>query len=58
MLHIRRRYVKKFGIEEPGDDVVGYTGFGQLCKDVDGVVNVLWLSGTRESDFQLRPGLK
>jgi hypothetical protein len=43
-----RRYVKKFGNPEVGDDVVGYTSFSEVCKDLDSVVNVLWLSGTRK----------
>ncbi len=47
LMNVTRRYVKKFGIPEPGDDVVGYKTFGELCRDVDGIVNVLWLSGTR-----------
>lgn len=51
LLYISRRYVKKFGQPDPRDDVVGYKGFGEVCKDLDGVVNVLWLSGTRERDI-------
>jgi len=46
LLHISRRYVKKFGIPEPGDDVVGYDTMGSLCKDVQGVIKLLWRSGT------------
>ena len=49
LLHISRRYVKKFGIPEPGDDVVGYKTMGELCKDVESVIKVLWLSGSRSS---------
>ncbi|CEF74986.1 hypothetical protein FGSG_02652 [Fusarium graminearum PH-1] len=41
-----RRYVKKFGSAEPDDSVVGYTRFGEVCKDLDSVINVLWRSGT------------
>lgn len=47
-MHTSRRYVKKFGQADPGDDLVGYKSFSEVCKDLDGVVNVLWLSGTRE----------
>src|SRR5262245_31649596 len=47
LLHISRRYVKKFGISEPGDEVVGYKSMGELCKDLQGLIDVLWLSGTR-----------
>ncbi|KAH6690291.1 meiotic recombination protein DMC1 [Plectosphaerella plurivora] len=43
---VARRYVKKHGIQQPGDDVVGYTAFSELCKDLHGVIDVLWLSGT------------
>jgi len=47
LLHIGRRYVKKFGIPEPGDEVVGYKSMSELCKDLQGLIDVLWLSGTR-----------
>lgn len=43
-----RRYVKKFGNPEPGDKVVGYKSFSEVCKDLDKVINALWLSGTRK----------
>lgn len=48
LLHISRRYVKKFGDPEVGADVIGYKSFSEVCRDLDVVVNVLWLSGTRE----------
>lgn len=48
LLHTSRRYVKKFGDPEVGSDVVGYKSFSEVCKDLDNVVNVLWLSGTRK----------
>jgi hypothetical protein len=47
LLHTSRRYVKKFGDPDVGDSVVGYKSFSEVCRDLDGVVNVLWLSGTR-----------
>lgn len=47
LLNTSRRYVKKFGQPELGDSVVGYTSFSEVCKDLDSVINVLWLSGTR-----------
>lgn len=47
LLSTSRRYVKKFGNPEVGDDVVGYKSFSEVCRDLDTVVNVLWLSGTR-----------
>ncbi|KAF4450641.1 meiotic recombination protein dmc1 [Fusarium austroafricanum] len=46
LLLATRRYVKKFGQPEPGDTVVGYTRFGEVCRDLDGIVNILWKSGT------------
>lgn len=48
LLYISRRYVKKFGNPDPGDEVVGFKSFGEVCKELDGIVNVLWKSGTRE----------
>lgn len=48
LLNASRRYVKKFGNAGNGDTVVGYRSFSEVCKDLDSVVNVLWLSGTRE----------
>lgn len=49
LLHISRRFVKKYGIAEPGDTVVGYMSMGELCRDVDALLNSLWKSGTRRS---------
>ncbi|KAK7402506.1 hypothetical protein QQX98_011750 [Neonectria punicea] len=46
LMETSRRYVKKFGNPAPGDKVVGYKSFSEVCKDLDGIVNVLWLSGT------------
>ncbi|KAF4810406.1 hypothetical protein CGCSCA5_v010698 [Colletotrichum siamense] len=43
---VNRRFVKKHGNPEPGDDVVGYKTFAELCKDLHGVIDVLWLSAT------------
>ncbi|TQN73557.1 hypothetical protein CSHISOI_01933, partial [Colletotrichum shisoi] len=43
---VNRRYVKKYGNPEPGDQVVGYKAFAELCKDLHGVIDILWLSGT------------
>lgn len=49
LLLVTRRYVKKFGNPEPGDTVVGYTRFGEVCRDLDSITNILWKSGTRKS---------
>ncbi|KAF4973234.1 hypothetical protein FZEAL_9386 [Fusarium zealandicum] len=43
---VTRRYVKKFSTPGPGDSVVGYTKFSEVCRDLDSVINVLWRSGT------------
>ncbi|OLN81151.1 hypothetical protein CCHL11_09548 [Colletotrichum chlorophyti] len=46
MAIVSRRYVKKHGNPEPGDQVVGYKNFAELCKDLHSIIDVLWLSGT------------
>src|SRR6266699_2080565 len=43
LLHISRRFVSKFGIAEPGGDAVGYKSMGEVCRDVEGVIDILWL---------------
>lgn len=53
LLHSSRRYVKKFGDPQVGGDIVGYKSFSEVCKDLDNVVNVLWLSGTRKLPTQV-----
>jgi hypothetical protein len=49
LLHISRRYTKKFQPPEEGEDVHGYDNMADVCKDLGEVVDVLWLSGTRKS---------
>ncbi|KAK4222644.1 hypothetical protein QBC38DRAFT_489394 [Podospora fimiseda] len=45
--HINRRFVKKLGTEEIGnEDVVGYQSMSELCKDLDTLLSIIWLSGT------------
>lgn len=46
---ISRRFVKKFGASKPGDDLVGYKGAGELCKDIEALMDIIWLSGTRKT---------
>ncbi|KAI8950034.1 hypothetical protein F4801DRAFT_579812 [Xylaria longipes] len=46
LLHISRRYVKKFGIPDPADEVAGYDAMDEPCRDLEEVVDVLWFSGT------------
>lgn len=47
-MYITRREVKKFQEPKPGDDVIGYKNVGELCKDVEALIEILWLSGTRK----------
>ena len=47
ILYISRRFVKKFGIQEASDEVIGYKSMAELCKDLEELINILWLSGTR-----------
>ncbi|KHN95174.1 meiotic recombination protein DMC1 [Metarhizium album ARSEF 1941] len=46
LLLISRRHVKKFGNPSPGDEVTGFKSFGEVAKELDGLVNILWKSGT------------
>ncbi|KAL9104527.1 MAG: hypothetical protein Q9163_000558 [Psora crenata] len=51
LLAISRRYEKRFDAHLEGEalgDVegVGYKGFGEMAKDLEGVVDVVWVSGT------------
>lgn len=58
LLGISRRYVKKFqSLDDDPDDrkdgevvVKGYTDFKEAATDLSEVIDVLWLSGTREFD--------
>ncbi|CAK7208771.1 hypothetical protein SBRCBS47491_000207 [Sporothrix bragantina] len=52
LLQISRRFVKKYGIAEPGDTVIGYKSMGELCRDVDTLLNNLWKSGTPSLQVQ------
>ena len=49
ILNVSRRFIKKYSISDPSDTVVGYKSMGELCADVDVVLNSLWKSGTRAS---------
>lgn len=48
LMYIQRRFVKKSVVAKPGDDIVGYKTVGELCKDVEALLDILWLSGTRK----------
>lgn len=52
LLHISRRYTKKFqGPEDRDEDggvgAKGYESMREVCRDINEVLDVLWLSGTR-----------
>jgi len=46
LLHVSRRYTKKFQPHQDGENVHGYTSMSEVSKDLGEVVDVLWLSGT------------
>ncbi|QSZ33312.1 hypothetical protein DSL72_002900 [Monilinia vaccinii-corymbosi] len=46
LLHVARRYTKKFEDHEEGDSVTGYVSMKEVAKDLSEVIDVLWLSGT------------
>ncbi|CAK7207404.1 hypothetical protein SEUCBS139899_010214 [Sporothrix eucalyptigena] len=52
ILQINRRFVKKYGITAPDDAVIGYKSMGELCRDVDALLNNLWKSGTPSLQVQ------
>jgi hypothetical protein len=49
LMRVSRRYTKKFQPPEPGDEVTGYHNIRDVCRELGDIVDVLWLSGTRES---------
>jgi hypothetical protein len=49
LLCISRLYTKKFQPAEPGDEFTGYSSIREVCRELGEIVDVLWLSGTRES---------
>lgn len=53
LMNISRRYVKKFTIPDPSEEIQGYATFGELCKDVHVVIDAIWLSGTRSFLFTI-----
>ena len=52
LLHISRRYEKRCSSEhEPSDSRAensrGYLSFTEMAKDLEAVIDVIWMSGTR-----------
>ncbi|TVY29644.1 hypothetical protein LHYA1_G000857 [Lachnellula hyalina] len=46
LLHVSRRYTKKFQLLEEAEEVHGYESMSEVAKDLGDVVDVLWISGT------------
>ncbi|KAL1875400.1 hypothetical protein Daus18300_003139 [Diaporthe australafricana] len=46
LMYIQRRFVKKNVVAKTGDDIVGYKTIGELCKDLEALLDIIWLSGT------------
>ena len=56
LLAVSRRYEKRYNTDfedAPSDDLDarGYESFGELARDMDVVIDVIWVSGTRISLF-------
>lgn len=57
LLGISRRYEKRFNAEfedeaTSGIQGRGYESYGELARDLDGVIDVVWMSGTRTEGHQ------
>ena len=50
ILHINRRYAKKFSSDrgEVDEEARGYDTFEDVVEDLDHVLDVVWVSGTRK----------
>ena len=56
LLEISGRYERRFEAGEvvsesshPGATVAGYRSFADLARDLDAVIDIIWVSGTRKS---------
>jgi hypothetical protein len=53
LLTINRRHAKKFSStyddQSAQDPERGYESFDEVARDIEGVIDVLWVSGTRTS---------
>lgn len=49
ILHISRRYAKKFvpAEERRSDDVIGYVSMNEVVRDLEELIEIVWVSGTR-----------
>ncbi len=55
LLAVSRRYEKRFNTDFEEDDQLnvtgrGYEDFGELAKDLEAVIDVVWVSGTRKKN--------
>lgn len=50
---VSRRLIRKGSGPSYEGDSGGYMSVDQLCKDLDGIINTLWLSGTRMGNTSL-----
>ncbi|KAI1814420.1 hypothetical protein GGS20DRAFT_411812 [Poronia punctata] len=46
LMHISRQYILKFGISDPADTDTGYESMEEVCRDLEEVIDVVWVSGT------------
>ncbi len=55
ILRINRRYAKKFSSDrdEVGEEASGYDDFEDVVKDLDHVLDAVWVSGTRKPKSSL-----
>lgn len=63
LLGVSRRYEKRFNTdfeEEPSKEVEGrgYESFGELAKDLEGIIDVVWVSGTRMRTYEITAELR
>lgn len=59
LLQISRRYEKRFNADmedsaAPKDEGSGYENFGEVARDLERVVDVVWVSGTRTPALRIR----
>ena len=51
MAYVSRRFIKRTeAMETPclADDVAGYKSASELCKDLEQLISIIWLTGTRK----------
>ena len=51
VLRIQRRYGKKFGDMQQHDDASGYNDMHEVIQDIDPLIDIVWVSGTRKWDL-------